>query len=118
MLKCPWKLRRGTRIRTNSVKARTASIPAPLGFWKPQDHPPLENCHAGRRATTYCRESAYRQLHFWDRNQREVADESERATGRSSHIDTPCTKVGNHQRSRADGDAKKRRRARDGYRAD
>src|ERR1017187_9799048 len=68
-LKRTGKLLRSTRIRTNSLKARTASIPAPLGFRKPQDHPPLENCHADRRASTYCRESAYRQLHFWDRNQ-------------------------------------------------
>ena len=62
-----WKFRRGTRIRTNSRKSRTASIPAALDFRTPPGHPPLEKSRAGRRTTTHCCESAYRQLHFWDR---------------------------------------------------
>jgi hypothetical protein len=57
-----------TRIRANSLKSRTASIAAALRFRMPSDHPPLPNCHAACRATTHCRESAYRQFHFWDRN--------------------------------------------------
>jgi len=46
-----------------------SQIPAALGFRTPPGHTPLENCHAGRRATTHCPEGAYRQLRFQDRNQ-------------------------------------------------
>jgi hypothetical protein len=76
-----WKFRRGTRIRTNSRKSRTASIPAALDFRTPPGHPPLEKSRAGRRTTTHCCESAYRQLHFWDRNRFLWCSESNSGAG-------------------------------------
>jgi hypothetical protein len=70
------RLRPGTRIRTNSLKCRTASIPGGWVSGGASDQPPLEASLAGRRTATACRVTAYRQLHFWDRNP-ELDEQSE-----------------------------------------
>ena len=48
---------------------RVLGIQTRLGnFRTPPDHLLSENCCADRQPTTHCRDSAYRQLHFWERN--------------------------------------------------
>ena len=54
-----------------SLNSRNRKHPGGFGFPGAAKHSPWETCRAGGRAATRCRESAYRQLHFWDRNRKE-----------------------------------------------